>query len=122
MCNANLQKRLDAYRKRFPGFKIADLYQSPESRPRQGVQYCPALTTGCSRLWLEEYSRFAHGVELLLLHAIPATREAAKAMKCGQLQLNQCSHRALCKMAGNSMHSACVGLLCVVSLRFVLAE
>lgn len=61
---------------------MCDLYQNPEMRPRKGELFWPALTTGCARMWLDKLQRFAHGTELLLLHSIPATEEAARIMQC----------------------------------------
>lgn len=117
-CNASLQSRLNRYRELFPGMTLCDLYQNPDTRPRKGHDHWPALTTGCSRVWLEPQGRFAHGSELLLLHSIPCTLEAARLMKCSLVKVQGCTHRELCKLAGNSMHSASVGLMCSVVLSY----
>ena len=107
---------LDEYVETFPDAQIFDLYQNPSARPRKGGQHCQALTTGCSRLYIPALKRFAHGVELLLWHSIPVNAQVSNAMKCAKISVAGLSHRAMCSVAGNSMHAACIGLplLCVV--------
>ena len=95
----------------FPETQMCDLYQNPETRPRKGVGHWPALTTGCSRVWLPSLKRFAHGLELMLLHSIPVTRETSEIQRCPLVDVRQCTQRSLCFLAGNSMHGACVGLM-----------
>ena len=90
---------------------MCDLYQNPESRPRKGSVVWPTLTTGCSRMYLISQQRYASGFELLLLHGLPVTKEAAKAMKSFSIDITSISHRIQCRLAGNSMHACCVGLV-----------
>lgn len=110
---------LNAYLNLFPEFQIADLYQSADQRPRQGSLHCPALTTGCARMWLRSLNRFAHGCELLLLHGIPVTLQTSDAMGCREIRVGECTHRIQCRLAGNSMHSACIGLMAMIAIKGV---
>ena len=106
------------YKELFPDVCIADLYQNPASRPRRGVMHCPTLTTGCARMFVFPLNRFAHGSELLVLHGIPVFRILSSAMGCAQIRVNHMSHRLQSKLAGNSMHCACVGLITLAALLF----
>ena len=108
----------DAYKKLFPEVQIADLYQNAESRPRRGFRTLPTLTTGCSRMFLFNKGRFASGLELLILHGIPVAERVAEVMECAQVQVSHISHRAQCKLAGNSMHACAIGLMFLAVLRF----
>lgn len=112
---------LQRYLELYPDFEIADLYQCAEQRPRQGSLHCPALTTGCARMWLPRFGRFAHGSELLLMHGIPVTLEASTQMWCREIRVGECTHRIQCKLAGNSMHSACIGLMVMIALKCIAA-
>lgn len=110
---------LDHYLDKFPNFQVADLYQDPLARPRHGSKCLPALTTGCARLWLRKQKRFCSGIELLLMHSVPVTKQAAELMCCDQIQLGQLSHRSMCRLAGNSMHGGCVGMVAAIVMRCV---
>ena len=112
------QQGRSEYREMDNGVQIADLYQNPDSRPRRGTLHVPTLTTGCARMWLFGLHRYASGAELLALHGIPVFRKIAEAMGCMQVQVRHVSHRCMCRLAGNSMHSSCVGLCFVAVLNF----
>lgn len=116
--NCLQQSGLKGYEAKYSEISMCDLYQNPDSRPRKGHAYWPALTTGCCRVWLNHKKRFAHGTELLILHSIPATQQVANLMGCPPVDVSSCTHREQCKLAGNSMHGACVGLMCAAALSF----
>ena len=101
---------------KFETFGIADLYQNPKHRPRKGYSHVPALTRGCKRLFVQREQRYAHGIELLLMQGIPVTRQAATVMNTVQVIVDQLSHSSQCSLAGNAMHSTCVGLMCAAML------
>ena len=107
---------LDAYRAGFELFRVVDLYQNPAHRPRGGSNHMPALTRGCKRLFVDSAGRYLHGLELCLTQGLPVTYEAAERMHCAQIKVGGLSHNSLCSLAGNSMHSACIGLVCLFLL------
>lgn len=104
------------YIRLFPEAVMFDLYQDATKRPRKGSDHWPALTTGCSRMWIEAKQRFAHGRELLLLQGVPVTQQAATLMRSREVCLDGMSHRQMCRLAGNAMHSSCIGVLCLAAL------
>lgn len=114
----NIFQGLEEYLEKYgdSGLGIADLYQNANHRPRKGNLEVPALTRGCKRLYIVKSKRFAHGVELLLLQGIPVTEQAAAAMRTKRVKVESISHSAQCSLAGNAMHSCCVGLMCVALL------
>ena len=108
---------MKTYQELYPDIVVGDLYQDPAQRPRKGVEYLPTLTTGCARLYAYKNKRFLSGVELLQLHSIPVTEIVSRTMRSRRIAVHHLSHRAQCKLAGNCMHTACVGLmLCAVLL------
>jgi hypothetical protein len=76
------------------------------------------LTTGANRVYLRTKQRFLHGLESLLLHSIPVTKQVAHAMKTRLVNVDGLSHNALSHMAGNSMHGASVGFMCLVAVKY----
>ena len=109
----------DKYAELFPSWVVADLNQNPDQRPKYGTELVPTLTTGCSRIRYKIDDRYLHGSELLLLHGIPVTRQIADVMQCDMVDVAGVSHSAMCKLAGNSMHSASVGFLIMSIFMFV---
>lgn len=103
-----------------PSWVVADLNQNPEQRPKWGSDTMPTLTTGCSRMRWNLGGRYLHGGELCLLHGIPVTKQIAEIMGCPVVNTNGISHTALCRMAGNSMHAASVGLMILTTFLFVV--
>jgi len=101
------------YTNKFGEIGIADLYQNPSQRPRKGMTHVPALTRGCKRLFMPSKERYANGMELLLLQGIPVTRESSLKMNTLQIMASQTTHSSQCSLAGNAMHSSCVGMMCV---------
>ena len=69
-------------------------------------------------MYVFSLQRFAFGFELLSLHGMPVSKRVSKAMGSVQLRVQDLRHRAQCKLAGNSMHAACVGLLFLAFLSF----
>ena len=59
-----------------------------------------------------------HGFELLLLHGIPVSQCVSRAMGCSVIKVCDLSHRVQSKLAGNSMHSCCIGLMFLAVLCF----
>ena len=100
----------------YDGFQLADLYQNPRQRPRFGYMHAPTLTRGCKRIFLEQRRRYAHGLELMLWQGIPVTAECASAMDTVQVEVESLSRSQLCSLAGNAMHSCCIGMMCLASL------
>ena len=103
-----------------PSWVVADLNQNPEQRPKWGSDTMPTLTTGCSRMRWNLGGRYLHGGELCLLHGIPVTKQIAEIMGCPVVNTNGISHTALCRMAGNSMRAASVGLMILTTFLFVV--
>ena len=100
------------------GLTICDLNQNPAKRPRFGKAQLPTLTTGVSRMYMPMLGRYISGVELMMFHGIPVTRQLANAMNCSMVNLKGVSHTHQCFMAGNSMHSTCVGVNILAAVMF----
>ena len=67
-------------------------------------------------MWVKHLGRFAHGAELLLLHGIPVTLQAADEMGIEQeIRVASVPHRVQCRLAGNSMHGACIGFMSCIA-------
>lgn len=113
---------LKEYLRSWPQCEVVDLYQNPWARPRKGLKHCPVLTTGCARMYLPGRSRFISGVELLLFQSIPVTVQASQEMRSVQLQILNVSNSAHCRLAGNSMHASCIGLILFAVMHFLKAE
>jgi hypothetical protein len=58
------------------------------------------------------------GVELLLAQGLPIAEYAAKAMNTKQAKVQAISNGQQCRLAGNSMHSSCVGLVVMYCVLF----
>ena len=96
-----------------------DLYQNPDARPRKGTLMVPTLTTSCGRLFILNLQRYTHGCELLHLHGLPVSQHVAGFMGTPQIMVHELSHRQQCHLAGNSMHTACVGAVFCAALLFL---
>ena len=105
-----------AYEELFPGIQVADLYQEPELRPRRGHNHLPTITTGCSRLFAYPKNRFIHGYELLLIHGVSVAKCVSDAMGCARVDVRGMTHWVLSKLAGNSMHASCIGLMLLAAM------
>ena len=67
-------------------------------------------------MWVNHLGRFAHGAELLLLHGIPVTLQAADEMGIEQeIRVASVPHRVQRRLAGNSMHGACIGFMSCIA-------
>ena len=109
---------LRAYEAKFPEATAYDLMQNPAQRGKKAYDIMFTLTTGCSHVWLVKRNRYLCGVEALLLHSIPVTKDAAGVMKATQVAMYHQSHSSQCFMAGNSMHAANVGVCVAYILMF----
>ena len=69
-------------------------------------------------MYIYKLGRYASGVELLLLHGIPVSAHISETMGCAQVHVSHVSHRTQCKLAGNSMHATCIGLMFMAALGF----
>ena len=97
------------YRVKLPDAELADLCQNPSSQPRQGRAIVPTLTTGSWRIFSFQEKRYVRGKELLLLHSVPVCMCVAELLGSPRISVEHLSHRAQCRLAGNSMHVACIG-------------
>ena len=97
------------YEAKFPEACAFDLNQNPAQRGKKAYDMMFTLTTGCSHVWLVKPKRYLCGIEALLLHSVPVTKDAAGVMKTTQVAMYHQSHSSQCHMAGNSMHGANVG-------------
>lgn len=103
------QGRLE-YLNRFPEATAIDLNQNPKQRAKKATDVMFTLTTGSGRIWLVSRGRYLTGIEALVLHSIPCTVQASKAMRCRQVLVHTENHAAQCFMAGNAMHGSNVGM------------
>lgn len=62
-------------------------------------------------MFVDGASRFASGYELLALHSVPVTQQLSDAMNATMVDVSHVSHRVQAKLAGNSMHGSCVGVM-----------
>ena len=99
---------------------VVDLSQNPLARPRGSTvdgALC-TLTCSSSRLFVISEARCLSGIELLLAQGFPATDWAAGALgiHTGRLTPDGLSNHAAVRLAGNAMHSNCMGLMLAWSL------
>ena len=104
------------YKMRFPEAVAFDLNQNPEHRPKRSGSTLSTLTTGCTKIWLEEKHRYMTGTECLAFHSIPTTSQLATIMGSTQVRVNAISNSAKCFLAGNSMHGVSIGSLVALCL------
>ena len=69
-------------------------------------------------MYLFKERRIVHGLELLRFHSIPVSPKISHTMGCHMINVEKLSHRAQCRLAGNSMHCACVGAVVCALLLF----
>lgn len=111
---------LRTYQLKFPEGMAFDLNQNPTQRGKKAYDTMFTLTTGSSHVWLVKPSRYLSGIETLLMHGIPVTKQAASAMRTTQVIVHHQSNTSRCFMAGNSMHCANVGT-CLAFILFFIA-
>ncbi len=94
---------------------LVDLSQNALVRPRGATKDGALCTLTCSpsRLYMVKKGQCLTGPELLLAQAIPSTEWAAQVLGFGSVRLlpEQLSNHAAVKLAGNAMHSNCMGLI-----------
>ncbi len=92
-----------------------DLSQNPELRPRGATEDGSLCTVTCSssRLYLPRFRRCLSGRELLLAQGFPAHGWAAQAFGLDPtlFSVDDLSNHAAVRLAGNAMHSNCMGLV-----------